>query len=92
MYVQWRMRSLQRRATKKGCAVHLRSFLRYLHASGRARDRPEEIKQVLRSTRQDRSPIGLRDFAILTLLSTYGLPVGEITALRLDDACIGLPI
>jgi integrase/recombinase XerD len=105
MYVQWRMRSLQRRATKKGCAVHLRSFLRYLHGSGRTQDlarsvllprlyvhegvpsalRPEEIKQVLRSARQDRSPIGLRDFAILTLLSTYGLRAGEITALRLDD-------
>jgi integrase/recombinase XerD len=105
MYVQWRMRSLQRRATKKGCAVHLRSFLRYLHSSGRTQDlassvllpklyvhegipsalRPEEIKQVLRSTRQDRSPIGLRDFAILTLLSTYGLRAGEITALSLDD-------
>lgn len=105
MYVQWRMRSLQRRATKKGCAVHLRSFLRYLHGSGRAQDlarsvllpklyvhegvpsamRAEEIKQVLRSTRQDRTRIGLRDFAILTLLSSYGLRAGEITALRLDD-------
>jgi len=105
MYVQWRIRSLQRRATKKGCAVHLRSFLRYLHGSGRTQDlarsvllpklyvqegvpsamRPEEIKQVLRSTRQDRSRIGLRDFAILTLLSTYGLRAGEITALRLED-------
>jgi integrase/recombinase XerD len=105
MYVQWRVRSLQRRATKKGCAVHLRSFLRYLHGSGRTQDlapyvllpklyvhegvpsamRPDEIKQVLRSTRQDRSPIGLRDLAILTLLSTYGLRAGEITALCLDD-------
>lgn len=105
MYVQWRMRSLQRRATKKGCAVHLRSFLRFLHGSGRTQDlapsvllpklyvhesipsalRAEEIKRVLRCTRRDRSPIGLRDFAILTLLSTYGLRAGEITALRLDD-------
>lgn len=104
-YVQWRMRSLQQRATKKACAVHLRSFLRYLHGSGRTHDlassvllpklyihegiplalRSEEVEQVLRSTRQDRSPIGLRDFAILTLLSTYGLRAGEITALRLDD-------
>lgn len=104
-YVQWRMRSLQQRATKKACAVHLRSFLRYLHGSGRTHDlasavllpklyihegipsalRPEEVEQVMRSTRQDRSPIGLRDFAILTLLSTYGLRAGEITALRLDD-------
>lgn len=105
VYVQQRMRSLQRRATKKGCAVHLRSFLQYLHGSSRTRDlapsvllpklyahegvpsamRPDEIKQVLRSTRQDRSRIGLRDFAILALLSTYGLRAGEITALCLED-------
>jgi integrase/recombinase XerD len=104
-YVQWRMQSLQHRATKKSCVVQLRSFLRYLHDSGRTQDlassvllpklyihesipsalRPEEVTQVLRSTRRDRSPIGLRDFAILTLLSTYGLRAGEITALRLGD-------
>jgi integrase/recombinase XerD len=47
--------------------------------------RPEEIEKVLRSTRRDRSPIGLRDYAILTLLSTYGLRASEITALRLED-------
>lgn len=83
----------------------LRSFLSYLHGSGRSQDlasvvllpklyvhesipsalRAEEIEQLLRSTRQDRSPMGLRDYAIMTLLSTYGLRAGEITALRLDD-------
>lgn len=47
--------------------------------------RPEEIEKVLRSTRQDRSPMGLRDYAMLTLLSTYGLRAGEITALRLEN-------
>ena len=104
-YVQLRMQLLRRRPTKKAFAVCLRSFLRYLHGSGRSQDlasavllpklyvhesipsalRPEEIEQVLRSTRQDRSPMGLRDYAIMTLLSTYGLRAGEITALRLDD-------
>lgn len=104
-YVKWRMQSLQQRATKKSCAVQLRSFLRYLHGIGRTHDlassvllpklyvresipsalRAEEVEQVLRSTKRDRSPIGLRDFAILTLLSTYGLRAGEITALRLED-------
>lgn len=103
-YVQWRVRSLQR-SSKKALTVRLRSFLRYLHGSGRIRDlssvvlgpklyrhegipselRPEEIDKVLRSTRRDRSPIGLRDYAILTLLSTYGLRAGEIAALRLED-------
>ncbi len=47
--------------------------------------RAEEIEKVLRFVRQDRTPIGLRDYAILMLLTTYGLRAGEITALRLDD-------
>jgi integrase/recombinase XerD len=47
--------------------------------------RPEEVDKVLQSVREDDSPIGLRDYAILLLLSTYGLRASEITALRLDD-------
>jgi len=47
--------------------------------------RTDEIEKVLESVRQDRSPIGLRDYAILTLLSAYGLRAGEIVALRLED-------
>lgn len=47
--------------------------------------RAEDIDKVLQSVRGDRSPVGLRDYAILTLLSTYGLRAGEITALRLED-------
>jgi len=46
---------------------------------------PEEIGAVLEVTRQDRSPLGLRDYAILMLLSTYGLRAGEIIHLRLED-------
>jgi integrase len=46
---------------------------------------PDEIDKVLRCTRQDRRPCGLRDYAILLLLSTYGLRAGEITELRLHD-------
>jgi integrase len=47
--------------------------------------RPADISAVLGSTRQDRSPIGLRDYAILMMLSTYGLRAGEVTRLRLVD-------
>jgi site-specific recombinase XerD len=36
-YVQWRVRSLQR-SSKKALTVRLRSFLRYLHGSGRIED------------------------------------------------------
>lgn len=46
---------------------------------------PDEIEKVVQLVRQDRSPIGLRDYAILMLLTNYGLRAGEITALRLDD-------
>ena len=45
---------------------------------------PREL-QVLEVTREDRSPIGLRDYAILTLLATYGLRAAEIVRLRLED-------
>jgi len=47
--------------------------------------RTDHIRTVLKSTKKDRSPKGLRDYAILLLLSTYGLRACEITALQLDD-------
>jgi integrase/recombinase XerD len=47
--------------------------------------RAEDVKKVLTVTHQDRTPKGLRDYAILLLLSTYGVRAGEITTLRLDD-------
>jgi integrase/recombinase XerD len=45
----------------------------------------EQISAVLKNTRKDRSPLGYRDYAMLRLLSTYGLRDGEITRLRLED-------
>jgi integrase/recombinase XerD len=45
----------------------------------------EQISAVLKNTRKDRSPLGYRDYAILLLLSTYGLRDGEVTRLRLED-------
>jgi len=47
--------------------------------------RAEQIETVLKSARKVRSSVGLRDYAILQLLATYGLRAGEITHLRLDD-------
>lgn len=46
---------------------------------------PDEIATVVNHAREDRSPIGLRDHAILRLLATYGVRAGEIKHLRLDD-------
>jgi len=45
----------------------------------------DQIATVLESAGKDQSPIGLRDYAILQLLSTYGVRVGEITRLKLND-------
>jgi site-specific recombinase XerD len=44
-----------------------------------------QIAAVLAVTRKDRSPRGLRDYAMLQLLATYGLRQGEICKLQLDD-------
>jgi len=47
--------------------------------------RAEHVEAVLKATRRDRTVKGVRDYAILMLLSTYGLRAGEVTGLRLDD-------
>lgn len=45
----------------------------------------DQVAAVLKATHPIRSPLGLRDYAILLLLSTYGMRVGEITGLKLGD-------
>lgn len=45
----------------------------------------EQVKKMLETTRRDKTPVGLRDYAILMLLATYGLRAGEVAQLRLDD-------
>jgi site-specific recombinase XerD len=45
----------------------------------------DQVKSMLYTTRRDRTPVGLRDYAILMLLATYGLRAGEVVQLRLDD-------
>jgi site-specific recombinase XerD len=47
--------------------------------------RPEDVTKALAITRQDTTSAGIRDYAILQLLATYGLRAGEVTALRLND-------
>lgn len=95
-----------RRVRRKGVALCLRSFLRYLHSQGLLKLdlstsvvsprvyefegipstlSADDVAAVLGVTRQDKSVKGRRDFAILMLLTTYGLRAGEITALRLED-------
>jgi integrase/recombinase XerD len=44
-----------------------------------------DLDRVLDIARCDRSPLGIRNYTILMLLSTYGLRCGEIRGLRLSD-------
>jgi len=47
--------------------------------------RAADVQRVLDVTRKDHSDVGLRDYAILILLSTYGLRAAEVVNLRLED-------
>lgn len=57
----------------------------YEHEGIVAALRPEEVQRVLEVTREDSTSLGLRDYAILILLATYGLRAAEIVSLRLED-------
>ena len=45
----------------------------------------DQIAAVLEAAGKDRTPVGLRDHAILQLLATYGLRSSEIRNLRIED-------
>src|ERR1039457_5163770 len=47
--------------------------------------RSQDVEKVLAAVQQDGTRKGIRDYAILMLLSKYGVRAGEIIALRLDD-------
>lgn len=47
--------------------------------------RTREVELLLESAQQDRSPKGLRDYAILLMLCTYGLRASEVARLRLEE-------
>ena len=46
---------------------------------------PDQIVAVLETTKRDTSPMGLRDYAMLQLLATYGLRSGEVRNLAIED-------
>ena len=46
---------------------------------------PDQIAAVLETTKRDASPMGLRDYAMLLLLATYGLRSGEVRNLTFED-------
>jgi integrase/recombinase XerD len=46
--------------------------------------RPDQVKALLKHIYKDKTPIGLRDYAIVLLLARYGLRAGEIVRMRLE--------
>jgi site-specific recombinase XerD len=45
----------------------------------------EQVRRLQDVTRNDQTPLGLRDYAMLLLVVTYGLRAGEVVRLRLED-------
>lgn len=45
----------------------------------------QQVEEVLAVARRDRSATGMRDYAMLLMLATYGMRAGEVVRLRLED-------
>lgn len=85
-----RLRSLLKHLYRTGhtptnLTPHVIAPLLYAYEGIPSALRPDQIATVLESVRKDRSSMGMRDYAILQLLATYGLRSGEISRLRLED-------
>ncbi|ADG20646.1 phage integrase family protein (plasmid) [Paraburkholderia atlantica] len=93
------------RATTADIACSIRSFSRFLFATGRSSrnlaesviapvqpryERPrralawEHVQRLLAAVDQS-NPRGLRDYAMLLMMATYGFGAGELIRLRVDD-------
>ena len=85
-----RLRSLLRymfrtRYVASDLAAHVISPVLYAYEGIPSILEPDQIAAVLETTKRDTSPIGLRDYAMLLLLATYGLRSGEVRNLRFED-------
>ena len=85
-----RLRSLLRYMYRTGhvpidLAPHVIAPLLYAYEGVPSTLERSQIVTVLEATKNDISPMGLRDYAMLQLLATYGLRSGEIRNLLLED-------
>lgn len=85
-----RLRSLLRylhrtRRTTTDLSPHVIGPLLYAYEGVPSALDRDQIAAVLETTKRDRSPMGLRDYAMLLLLATYGLRSGEIRDLQFED-------
>lgn len=47
--------------------------------------KPDDVDAVLKVAKKNRTPVGVRNYAIILLLAHYGLRAGEVVRLRLED-------
>ena len=85
-----RLRSVLRYMYRTGhvptnLAPHVVAPLLYAYEGVPSTLERSQIVAVLEATKNDISPMGLRDYAMLQLLATYGLRSGEIRNLLLED-------
>ena len=85
-----RLRSLLRYMHRTGyvasdLAAHVIAPLLYAYEGVPSILDPDQIAAVLETTKRDTSPMGLRDYAMLQLLATYGLRSGEVRNLAIED-------
>ena len=85
-----RLRSLLRYMHRTGyvasnLAAHVIAPLLYAYEGVPSILAPDQIAAVLETTKRDTSPMGLRDYAMLQLLATYGLRSGEVRNLAIED-------
>jgi integrase/recombinase XerD len=85
-----RLRSLLRHMYRTGqvsndLAPHVIAPLLYAYEGVPSILDRNQVATVLETTKNDASPMGLRDYAMLQLLATYGLRSGEIRNLQLED-------
>ncbi len=85
-----RLRSLLRYMRRTGhisndLAPHVIAPLLYAYEGVPSILTRDQIAAVLEQTKNDASPMGLRDYAMLQLLAAYGLRSGEVRNLLLED-------
>ena len=85
-----RLRSLLRYMHRTGhvtsnLATHVIAPMLYAYEGVPSILEPDQIAAVLETTKRDTSPMGLRDYAMLLLLATYGLRSGEVRNLAIED-------
>jgi site-specific recombinase XerD len=85
-----RLRSLLRylyrtRYLASDLAAHVVSPMLYAYEGVPSILEPDQIAAVLETTKRDTSPMGLRDYAMLLLLATYGMRSGEVRNLTIED-------